>query len=214
MGAITLLLWTFPETSIPGGAKAGAPKVTIGAMVDGTGSVLVLHLAVWRCGCACNCVVNTCWVLQALAGQVTSIFCGDVQMTVTTKDGGVWTWGEGDCSSLGLGYDGEIAHRNLPARVSTLNGCGVVQGAQAFGNSAAISVHGNLYMWGTKDAEWETWPSKISPTPALVFETNAGGSKLLKCLGVACSSIHTTVVLCGRGATSDAFIIGMPPCDI
>ena len=59
-------------------------------------------------------------LLQSLAGQVKHVSCGDIMMGVITKDGRVWTWGDGDNDSLGHGDHGQHVH--VPRQIESFGG--------------------------------------------------------------------------------------------
>eukprot|EP00658_Telonema_sp_P-2_P085527 TRINITY_DN9770_c0_g1_i4.p1 TRINITY_DN9770_c0_g1~~TRINITY_DN9770_c0_g1_i4.p1 ORF type:complete len:313 (+),score=65.45 TRINITY_DN9770_c0_g1_i4:171-1109(+) len=94
--------------------------------------------------------------------KIRSVACGDIMMGAIDTDGKLWTWGDGDGSSLG---HADSEHQHRPKRVEGLEGT-PAKLAFSFGNSAMIDAEHNLYLWGIGDMY--EWPGCVPGCPSQV----------------------------------------------
>lgn len=111
-------------------------------------------------------------LVEALAGRVRSVQCGEIMTGALTTDHEVYTWGDGDQASLGHGDDHEGlepgGHAHTPKRVQALVGERVASLAFSFGNSAAVTDDGKLFLWGARErSAWNTCSGLQARVPTL-----------------------------------------------
>lgn len=111
-------------------------------------------------------------LVEALAGRVRVVQCGEIMTGVLTTDGEVYTWGDGDQASLGHGDDHEGlelgSHAHTPKQVRDLAGERVTSLAFSFGNSAAVTDDGRLFLWGARErSAWNTCSGLQARVPTL-----------------------------------------------
>jgi alpha-tubulin suppressor-like RCC1 family protein len=126
---------------------------------------------------------------------VVAAACGDIQMGCLSREGALYTWGEGDQNGLG---HGEAGHRNVPCLVEALRGVRVRHAAFSFGNSGCLDEHGGLYLWGGQDAEqgstnWATQAGLTATRPSRF--TFGGFPREYSLTDVACGHWYTVVCL-------------------
>lgn len=107
--------------------------------------------------------------------DVAGVATADQHSLLLDAAGGVW--------SVGVGHGGRLGHgdtrtRPIAARVAGLRGVGVVAVAASRRRSAAVSVNGDLYMWGG-DAAGDDAGSGGIRGRGDVLDADAGGSSLL-----------------------------------
>lgn len=78
--------------------------------------------------------------------RVTQISCGsrDAQTICLTDDGVVWSWGDGDFGKLGRGGSEGCFLPQPVEKLSDVNVCKVLCGAQF---SLALTSQGTVYTW-------------------------------------------------------------------
>mmetsp|Transcript_49041 Transcript_49041/g.129575 ORF Transcript_49041/g.129575 Transcript_49041/m.129575 type:complete len:176 (+) Transcript_49041:598-1125(+) len=119
--------------------------------------------------------------IESLAGRVVHAAAGEIMMGCVTRDDQVYTWGDNDQSSLGIG--GREQHQDVPHIVDALTGRNTQHLRFSFGNSAAVTADSRLFLWGTEGGKWRTTPGLNTPIPQ---EFNLGSSestcKVLECV--------------------------------
>ncbi|KAF3854377.1 hypothetical protein F7725_022432 [Dissostichus mawsoni] len=78
---------------------------------------------------------------------VSQVACGSHHSVALTKDGQVYTWGQGSRGQLGLGERQPSA--TSPQHLNSLSAVPLVQVAAGGGQSFALSVSGALFSWGS-----------------------------------------------------------------
>ncbi|KAI9538030.1 hypothetical protein NQZ68_019371 [Dissostichus eleginoides] len=78
---------------------------------------------------------------------VSQVACGSHHSVALTKDGQVYTWGQGSRGQLGLGERQPSA--TSPQHLNALSAVPLVQVAAGGGQSFALSVSGALFSWGS-----------------------------------------------------------------
>eukprot|EP00746_Dinoflagellata_sp_MGD_P040526 gnl/MRDRNA2_/MRDRNA2_197952_c0_seq1.p1 gnl/MRDRNA2_/MRDRNA2_197952_c0~~gnl/MRDRNA2_/MRDRNA2_197952_c0_seq1.p1 ORF type:complete len:484 (+),score=73.93 gnl/MRDRNA2_/MRDRNA2_197952_c0_seq1:157-1452(+) len=140
-------------------------------------------------------------VIEGFRGNVSHAAAGQIMMGCVTKDGRVFTWGDGDSGSLGIlpmdGADGFAWHHcDIPTQVASLDGQGVACLRFSFGNSAALTEDGRVFFWGVEDPKWPTYPGVPSAIPKqLMLPTEGRHGKLIDC---AVGARHTLAVADAR----------------
>ncbi|CAI9112202.1 OLC1v1012617C1 [Oldenlandia corymbosa var. corymbosa] len=77
--------------------------------------------------------------------DVLDIACGSTHALLVTKQGGVFSWGEGSGGKLGHGVETDIHN---PTLVDTLSGLSIKVVACGEYHSCALTAAGDLYTWG------------------------------------------------------------------
>ncbi|OQS05619.1 E3 ubiquitin-protein ligase HERC2 [Thraustotheca clavata] len=77
--------------------------------------------------------------------QVTQVAAGDYHSAALTASGEVYTWGNGRDGQLGLGTSDD---RNIPRKVTELDGIRIVHIACGGGHTACVAEDGSLWVFG------------------------------------------------------------------
>ncbi|KAF0697007.1 Aste57867_12281 [Aphanomyces stellatus] len=77
--------------------------------------------------------------------NVVQVAAGDYHSAALTASGDVYTWGSGKDGQLGLGTNDD---RNVPRKVSELDGIQIVQVACGGGHTACVAADGTLWVFG------------------------------------------------------------------
>ncbi|XP_010783540.1 probable E3 ubiquitin-protein ligase HERC3, partial [Notothenia coriiceps] len=78
---------------------------------------------------------------------VSQVACGSHHSVALTKDGQVYTWGQGSRGQLGLGE--RDPSTKYPQHLNSLSAVPLVQVAAGGGQSFALSVSGAVFSWGS-----------------------------------------------------------------
>ncbi|KAL2515900.1 Regulator of chromosome condensation (RCC1) family with FYVE zinc finger domain [Forsythia ovata] len=74
-----------------------------------------------------------------------NIACGNRHAVLITRQGEIFSWGEGSGGCLGHGVEADISS---PKRINTLNGRNIVSIACGEYHTCAVTLSGDLYTWG------------------------------------------------------------------
>lgn len=100
-----------------------------------------IHVAVTAAGCAFSIPSP----LPLTKHRVTAVACGIEHCLLLTDAGTVYSWGTGTRGQLGLGT---FENEDKPCEVEVLSGLHVTFVAAGGWHSAAVTLSGDLYMWG------------------------------------------------------------------
>ncbi|KAI9906899.1 hypothetical protein PsorP6_003834 [Peronosclerospora sorghi] len=129
--------------------------------------------------------------------EIMDIAAGYQHGLAVTKNGTVFTWGKGERGQLGFG----TGNTDAPQELIALKGTKIAKVGAGFNHSCAISVDGELYMWGkllNPKGKVESNGDQI--VPRLVSVSDA--VKLFKC-----SHFHTTFIT----ADNKIWLVGRTP---
>ncbi|XP_075998044.1 putative E3 ubiquitin-protein ligase HERC3 [Genypterus blacodes] len=132
------------------------------------------------------------YIPRALRGlcniQVSQVACGSQHSVALTKDGQVYTWGQGPSGQLGLGKRRPDA--SSPQHLESLSGMPLVQIAAGGDQSFALSVSGNVFSWGRNNCgQLGLGDTTDRRTPTAVHSLN-----LKKTIAISCGKDHTTIL--------------------
>jgi len=167
-------------TLVAGEALGGAAAVLVAA---GSGHTMALTLEgelwVWGggrygqlgLGDEANRLVPTLVGAGAAFGglPVLTVACGEIHTLAVTKDGALWTFGNGAIGALG---HNDHNNRLVPTRIEAqhFGNANIVSTAGGGSHSAAVTEDGTLYTWGNAsglghaDGEAKLVPTRIAPS--------------------------------------------------
>ncbi|XP_010547353.1 PREDICTED: uncharacterized protein LOC104819132 isoform X2 [Tarenaya hassleriana] len=128
---------------------------------------------------------------SAVRLDVQSIACGGRHGALVTKHGDVFTWGEELRGRLGHGVDSDVSH---PKIVESLKNVNVEQVACGEYHSCAVSLSGELYVWG--DTSYNIGQEGSHGREAVLWIPKKLGGHLdgVHVSSVSCGPWHTAVV--------------------
>ncbi|XP_026166477.1 probable E3 ubiquitin-protein ligase HERC3 isoform X2 [Mastacembelus armatus] len=119
---------------------------------------------------------------------VSQVACGSQHSVALTKDGQVYTWGQGSRGQLGLGEG--IFTDSSPQQLRALSAMPLVQIAAGGEQSFALSVSGGVFSWGRNDCgQLGLGDTTDRNTPTHVDYLN-----MKKTIHVSCGKDHTTIL--------------------
>ncbi|XP_026166475.1 probable E3 ubiquitin-protein ligase HERC4 isoform X2 [Mastacembelus armatus] len=138
------------------------------------------------------CVDRLCYTLRtpkALCNiAVSQVACGSQHSVALTKDGQVYTWGQGSRGQLGLG-EGTFTDSS-PQQLRALSAMPLVQIAAGGEQSFALSVSGGVFSWGRNDCgQLGLGDTTDRNTPSPVYCLN-----IKKATHVSCGKDHTAIL--------------------
>ncbi|XP_068168691.1 probable E3 ubiquitin-protein ligase HERC3 isoform X4 [Antennarius striatus] len=124
---------------------------------------------------------------------VSQVACGSQHFVTLTRDGQVYTWGQGSRGQLGLGEEHQDTHS--PQHLLSLSAMPLVQISAGGEQSFALSVSGGVFGWGRNDCGQLGLGDRTDRhTPTSIHCLNKK-----KTVDVSCGNDHT-VILTKNGA--------------
>ncbi|XP_068168480.1 probable E3 ubiquitin-protein ligase HERC3 isoform X2 [Antennarius striatus] len=124
---------------------------------------------------------------------VSQVACGSQHFVTLTRDGQVYTWGQGSRGQLGLGEEHQDTHS--PQHLLSLSAMPLVQISAGGEQSFALSVSGGVFGWGRNDCGQLGLGDRTDRhTPTSIHCLNKK-----KTVDVSCGNDHT-VILTKTGA--------------
>ncbi|KAK5928530.1 hypothetical protein CgunFtcFv8_013584 [Champsocephalus gunnari] len=120
--------------------------------------------------------------------EVSQVACGSQHSVALSKDGQVYTWGQGSGGQLGLGERQLSA--TSPQHLNSLSAVPLVQVAAGGGQSFALSVSGALFSWGSNHCGQlglGDTTDRHTPTPLHNLNTK-------KTIHISCGKDHTATL--------------------
>ncbi|KAK5898983.1 hypothetical protein CesoFtcFv8_008507 [Champsocephalus esox] len=119
---------------------------------------------------------------------VSQVACGSHHAVALTKDGQVYTWGQGSRGQLGLGE--RQPSTESPQHLNSLSAVPLVQVAAGGGQSFALSVSGAVFSWGSNHCGQlglGDTTDRHTPTPVHCLNSK-------KSTHIACGKAHTATL--------------------
>jgi len=126
--------------------------------------------------------------------RILVVSCGDRNTAAVTSSGSLWVWGAGDAGRLGLGDE---LYRLVPTEIGSdrFSGKKVVLVDCGFSHTGAITVDGELWMWGS-DVNGQLGIGRIEGCPDRLVPTRVcvDGMENDRFATVSCGVQSTTAV--------------------
>ncbi|XP_030587326.1 probable E3 ubiquitin-protein ligase HERC3 [Archocentrus centrarchus] len=120
--------------------------------------------------------------------RVSQVACGSQHTVALTKDGQLYTWGQGSRGQLGVGTN--KSRVDCPQHVRSLSAIPVVQVAAGGEQSLALSVSGGVFSWGRNECgQLGLGDTRDRHTPTLLHYLN-----MKKTVSISCGRDHTAVL--------------------
>ncbi|KAL9239941.1 hypothetical protein vseg_014212 [Gypsophila vaccaria] len=127
---------------------------------------------------------------SAVLLDVQNVACGGRHAALVTKQGEVFTWGEDSGGRLGHGVDSDVSHPKLLDALKNIN---IELVACGENHSCAISLSGDLYIWGGKKYSFGL-PGQGDEMGHWIPKRLIGPLEGIHVAWISCGPWHTAVV--------------------